>query len=85
MYSPDDICVTRECKKLFTKANNRRVSVRTILLDASQLTSYAEQKNLFFSSESRDMKISTAIELVRQKYGIASIKTANIFHYLDSS
>ena len=59
--------------------------MRTILLDASQLTSYAEQKNLFFSSESRDMKISTAIELVRQKYGIASIKTANIFHHLDPS
>ena len=31
------------------------------------------------------MKISTAIELVRQKYGIASIKTANIFHHLDPS
>ena len=59
--------------------------MRTILLDASQLTSYAEQKNLFFSSESRDMKISTAIELVRQKYGIASIKTANIFHHLNPS
>ena len=85
VYFPDDICVTRECKKLLAKANNRRVSVRTILLDASQLTSYVEQKKLFFSSESRDMKISTAIELVRQKYGIASIKTANIFHHLNPS
>ena len=36
-----------------------------------------------------DMKladpIATAVELVRQKYGIASIKTANIFHHLDPS
>jgi hypothetical protein len=83
--SPDDISVNRECKRLFTKANNRRVSVRTILLDVSQFKPYVEQKNLFFRPRSRDMEISMAIEMVRRKYGVDSIKTANVFHTLGSS
>jgi len=83
-YASDDISVTKECKKLFTKANNRRVAVRTILLDVSQFKSYAEQKNLFFGAQSRDMAISVAIEMVRRKHGVDSIKTANVFHALGS-
>ena len=87
--SPDDISVNRECKRLFTRANNRRVSVRAILLDVSQFKPYVEQKNLFFRPRSRDMEISMeismAIEMVRRKYGVDSIKTANVFHTLGSA
>ena len=85
LYSFDDISVTRECKKLFIQSNNRRVAVRSVLLDVSQFRPYVEQKNLFFSSEDRDVKISMAIEMVRRKYGLNSIKTANVFHSLESS
>ena len=85
IYSPDDISVTRACKNLFIESNNRRVAVRTILLDVSQFRPYVEQKNLFFESESRDIEISMAIEMVRRKYGVDSIKTASVFHSLGSS
>jgi DNA polymerase-4 len=84
VYSPDDSSVIRECRALFAKANNRRVAVRAILLDASQFKPYVEQKNLFFSSQSRDMTISVAVDVVRRKYGIDSIKTANVLHTLGS-
>ena len=85
VHSPDDISVNRECKRLFTRANNRRVSVRAILLDVSQFRPYVEQKNLFSRPRSRDMEISMAIEMVRRKYGVDSIKTANVFHRLGSA
>ena len=82
--SPDDCSVIRACRTLFSKANNRRVAVRAILLDASQFKPYVEQKNLFFNSQSRDMTISVAVDVVRRKYGIDSIKTANVLHTLGS-
>ena len=84
IYSPDDISVIRACKNLFIESNNRRVAVRTILLDVSQFRPYVEQKNLFFESESRDIEISMAVEMVRRKYGVDSIKIASVFHSLDS-
>ena len=84
IYSPDDISVTRICKKLFINSNDRRVAVRAVLLDVSQFRPYVEQKNLFFESESRDIEISMAIEMVRRKYGVGSIKMANVFHSLGS-
>jgi hypothetical protein len=84
IYSPDDISVIRACKNLFIESNNRRVAVRTILLDVSQFRPYVEQKNLFFESESRDIEISMAVEMVRRKYGVDSIKTASVFHSLGS-
>ena len=85
VHSPDDISVNRECKRLFTRANNRRVSVRAILLDVSQFRPYVEQKNFFSRPRSRDMEISMAIEMVRRKYAVDSIKTANVFHTLGSA
>ena len=83
--SPDDFSVTRTCKNLFIKSNNRRVAVRTVLLDVSQFRPYVEQKNLFFESKSRDIEISMAMEKVRRKYGLDSIKRANVLHSLGSS
>ena len=79
---PDDISVSKECKKLFLRANNRRISIRSILLDAFQLRPYTEQENLFYISESRDMEISRAVETIRRKHGIGIIKKANVLHAL---
>ena len=79
---PDDVSVGKKCKELFLKANTRRISIRSILLDVSQLRPYVEQRNLFYIPESRDMEISRAVEVIRHKYGIASIKKANVLHVL---
>ena len=79
---PDDVSVGKKCKELFIKANTRRISIRSILLDVSQLRPYAEQRNLFYIPESRDMEISRVIETIRRKYGIATIKKANVLHAL---
>ena len=79
---PDDISVSKECKKLFLRANNRRISIRSILLDAVQLRPYTEQENLFYIPESRDMEISRAVETIRRKHGIGIIKKANVLHAL---
>ena len=68
--------------ELFLKANTRRISIRSILLDVSQLRPYVEQRNLFYIPESRDMEISRAVEVIRHKYGITSIKKANVLHAL---
>ena len=79
---PDDASVGKKCKELFLKANMRRISIRSILLDVSQLRPYVEQRNLFYIPESRDMEISRAVEVIRHKYGITSIKKANVLHAL---
>ena len=79
---PDDVSVGKKCKELFIKANIRRISIRSILLDVSQLKPYVEQRNLFYIPESRDMEISRAVETIRHKYGIATIKKANVLHAL---
>ena len=78
----DDISISKVCKKLFFKVNTRRISVRSVLLDVSQFKPFVEQRNLFFISESRDMKISKAIEKVRLKHGVKSIKRANVLQAL---
>ena len=82
IHYPDDISISKECKKLFVRANTRRVSIRSILLDLSQFKPYVEQQNLFFDSGSRDMEISRAVEKIRRKYGITIIKKANVLHAL---
>ena len=78
----DDISISKVCMKLFFKANTRRISVRSILFNVSQFKPYVEQKNLFFIPESRNMKISKVIEKVRLKYGVKSIKRANVLQAL---
>ena len=78
----DDVSISKVCKKLFFKVNTRRISVRSVLLDVSQFKPFVEQRNLFFISESRDMKISKAIEKVRLKHGVKSIKRANVLQAL---
>ena len=79
---PDDMSISKECKKLFLRANTRRVSIRSILLDATQFKPYVEQENLFYIPESRDMEISRAVETIRRKHGIGIIKRANVLHAL---
>ena len=78
----DDISVTAVCRRLFDRVNDRRNRVRTILLDASDLCSYVDQENLFMTEETRNMAVSRAVEKVRQKYGVRSLQTADVFQAL---
>jgi len=78
----DDISVIAVCRQLFNQANERRNRVRTILIDASQFQPYVEQTNLFMTEGCRNMAMSKAIEKVRQKYGVRSLQTADVFQAL---
>ena len=78
----DDISVTAVCRRLFDRVNDRRNRVRTVLLDASDLCSYVDQENLFMTEETRNMAVSRAVEKVRQKYGVRSLQTADVFQAL---
>ena len=78
----DDDSVITVCRKLFDRANERRNRIRTILVDASNFHSYVNQENLFVTEESRNMAVSKAIETVRQKYGVRSLQTADVFQAL---
>ena len=78
----DDDSVITVFRKLFDRANERRNRIRTILVDASNFHSYVNQENLFVTEESRNMAVSKAIETVRQKYGVRSLQTADVFQAL---
>jgi DNA polymerase-4 len=78
----NDISVIAVCRRLFDKANERRNRVRAILLDASDFRPYVNQQNLFMTEESRNMVVSKAVEKVRQKYGVQSLQTADVFQAL---
>ena len=78
----DDFSVIKDCYTLFEKVNKRRNRIRSILIQATHFTSYAEQKTMFETINSKNMDLSKAIESVRKKYGIHSLQTANIFQAL---
>ena len=78
----DDISVIAVCRRLFDEANERRNRVRTILLDANGFRPYVDQENLFMTEESRNMAVSKAVEKIRQKYGVRSLQTADVFQAL---
>ena len=78
----NDISVIAVCRRLFDKANERRNRVRAILLDASDFRPYVNQQNLFMTEENRNMAVSKAVEKVRQKYGVQSLQTADVFQAL---
>ena len=85
VLSYDDHSIKKECRRLLDRINNRRVAVRSILLDVTRFKSYLEQKKIFSENNSRDLALSRTIEMIRSKYGRESIKTANIFHALNIS
>ncbi|MDP6755191.1 MAG: hypothetical protein QF769_03650 [Candidatus Marinimicrobia bacterium] len=78
----DDRSVIAVCRRLFDQANERRNRVRTIMVDASQFQPYVDQTNLFMMEEDRNMAVSKAVEKVRQKYGVRSLQTADVFQAL---
>jgi len=78
----DDMSVIAVCRRLFDLANERRNRIRTIMFDASQFRPYVDQANLFMTEESRNMAVSKAVEKVRQKYGVRSLQTADVFQAL---
>ena len=78
----DDFSVIKGCYRLFEQANKRRNRIRSILIQASHFTPYAEQKTMFESIHSKNMVLSKAIESIRKRYGVHSLQTANIFQAL---
>ena len=70
--------LVKKCKELFLKANTRRISIRSILLDVSQLRPYVEQRNLFYIPESRDMEISRAVVNQKIKYTELALEETNL-------
>ena len=79
----DDTSVIEACQKLFNKANRRRNRIRTILIDVSDFCPYVDQKNIFITEKNRNMAVSKAVEKIRQKYGVRSLQTADVFQALD--
>ena len=78
----DDTSVITVCRQLFNKANERRNRIRTILIDVSDFRPYVYQTDLFLTGENRNMAVSKAVEKVRQKYGVHSLQTADVFQAL---
>lgn len=72
----DDEHVYSVAAKLLTQANERRNRIRTLLTEAWELESVADQLDLFDRRESRARHISEAADRIRNKYGFESILTA---------
>ncbi len=71
----DDCTVKQICHQLFEKANYRRNRIRSILLDATQFQSAAQQLSLF--APPRNDNLSAALDHIRNRYGFASIRSAS--------
>ena len=69
----DDAAVTATCFRLFDQANYRRIRIRTVLINASDLRYHARQLDLFAGGDPRDRVLSCALDKVRKKYGFDSV------------
>ncbi len=71
-----DAEVVKVSADLFTKANERRNRIRSLMVCARDLVSDAEQLGLFSQREDRERRISIMADTLREKYGFESIMTA---------
>ena len=74
----DNSEIIKVCSGLFDKLNIRRNRIRSIIVDAHNFHSYAEQEELFNTKKNKDISISNAIDSIRNKYGIRSLQAANV-------
>lgn len=77
MLSNDAVAVTQVLTDLYHRANKRRNRIRALTADIRKLKPKANQLSLFDSTSTRDQRISRQLDLIRAKYGVASILTAN--------
>ena len=73
----DDKSLTEMCLALFHKANQRRNRIRSILLDATGLMPATRQLDLFQSQKKKERNLLHAVDAVRQRFGVLSIKPAS--------
>ncbi len=78
----DDISIFNICKRLFHSANKRRNRIRMILVDLWRFHPYFIQENLFDISQGHNISLSRAIDKIRDKHGVESLQTANVFQFL---
>jgi len=78
----DDFSVFQNCYILFQQANKRRNRIRAILIQVSHFSLYNQQVTIFQTRGGKNMGLSKAVEIIRLKYGVDSIQTANIFQAL---
>ncbi|MFQ6614677.1 MAG: hypothetical protein ACE5D1_07530 [Fidelibacterota bacterium] len=72
----DDAAVLAVCERLLERANNRRNRVRTLLLEAWDFRGYAHQLDLFQPLDPKALRLSRALDRVRDGYGLNSLGTA---------
>lgn len=70
----DDLTVITAATRLFLAANYRRNRVRALMLDATNFQPVINQLDLFRAP--KDLRLSQALDRIRQKYGFASILSA---------
>ena len=75
--SNDDRSLNRICLELFHKANYRRNRIRTIIIDATNLRPAVHQLEMFTIEKERDRNLSRAIDLIKEKFGVAAIQSAS--------
>ncbi len=73
----DAQAVARTLLDLYRRANRRRNRIRAITVDASRLQPYAHQMSLFDARGTNRQRIARQLDLIRERYGVASILTAN--------
>jgi len=71
----DDLTIRAEATRLFLAANYRRNRVRALILDATNFQPVINQLDLFRAP--KDLRLSQALDRIRQKYGFESIRSAS--------
>lgn len=74
--SPDDTAVVGASLELFERAHSRRNRIRTILIDATDLISFASQLEIFSGGTEKDRALDRTLDRIRRRYGPGSIQTA---------
>jgi DNA polymerase-4 len=73
----DDKSLTVLCLDLFAKTNYRRNSIRSILVDATNLQPAVHQLDMFDSQNEQSDTLSKAIDKIRTRFGDLSIQSAS--------
>ncbi len=73
----DDKSLTTLCLDLFTKTNYRRNSIRSILIDATNLQPVVHQLELFDNRKEENEALCKAVDKIRTRFGDLSIQPAS--------
>ncbi len=74
-----DTAVNQVCQHLFEHANYRRNRIRAVLLDVTQFVAWAQQTDLFQTTDKKLSALTQALDQIRKKHGFHSIHAAATF------